>query len=338
MIPGMFRPEPVESSFVPPGATGPRIEIRRQLALRPVVTVDGRSLRAKWNLRASGLFAYLALLVAFIAFTGSSSITTLGLLVPIAVAFFLVELPWAGTYEIPMADGTRRTLRLKGARQGMRAVIDGTEIPVERQLSSAGFVLSYLPTIALFAAIFIRFVPFAGPNVLGPFGPILTGVLGFLAVAGGQALIRGPVRQGTQLIGIVALTVVVGGLELAMHLGAPDIPVGEVGACLDVGPGGTFSTSTVLVDCRDSHTSEVIGTSVFEANTYPGSSLAFLASDRCASLFVDYVGSDPERSILQIGYFAPTADMWGLGARTVTCITYRRDGTPLTDTVRGSRL
>ena len=325
-------------SFVPPGATGPRIAIRRQLGVRPIVTADGQTLRPKWNLRATGVFLYLGLSVALLFVVGRSSSDTLVLFAPLAVGFFLVELPWLGTYAVPLADGTTATLRLKGARRGIRAAIGGQEIPVEGQLPLWAQVLAVLPTVALFAAILIRFAPFAGPHLLGSLGPVLTSVLGILAFAGGQAVVRSVARPGAQLIGIVALTALVAGVEIGVHYGKPNVPVFAAGDCLDVGRSGTLRTTTPTIDCGASHASEVIGAPVLDVE-YPGSSkLALLASDRCNTLFVEYVGIDPDRSVLAVGYFAPTKSAWDLGARTVTCIAYRRDGSPLVRSIRGSGL
>jgi hypothetical protein len=320
-------------------ANGPRIEIRRQLGLRPIVTVDDRPVSAKWNRRAGGIFAYLAAIVAFGALAGGSSLDNFLPYVPLAVAFFLVELPWLGTYEIPMRDGTKGAMRLKRSRRGLRAMLNGAEIPLEPDLSTPMVVLSYLPTFVLFAAILIRFAPFGGPNVLGTIGPVVTGALGFAAFAGGQAVARSLMRQGTRLILALGLCLVVGGLELAMHYGKPDFPVGRVGTCLDLGPGSSLRTTTPPVDCNVSHRSEVVGVVVLDDGPYPGSfELANTASDRCGELFAAYVGSVPDASQLKLSFFGPSSDLWGLGARSVTCVAYRIDGLQLTQSVQGSGL
>jgi hypothetical protein len=144
----MAQPETVQPWFVPAGATGPRIEVRRQLGLRPIVTVDDRPISARWNLRAVGLFGYLFAIVAFTALVSGRSIDSIVQFLPIAVAYLLVELPWLGTYRIPMRDGTTATMRLKGAQRGIRAVLNGAEVHVEAQLGAPSLVLSVLPTVA----------------------------------------------------------------------------------------------------------------------------------------------------------------------------------------------
>jgi Septum formation len=62
------------------------------------------------------------------------------------------------------------------------------------------------------------------------------------------------------------------------------------------------------------------------------------AGTRCAALFQTYVGTDPDRSRLFLSWFEPSNRLWDQGDRSVTCFTYLRDGTELTQSVRGSGL
>ncbi len=48
-------------------------------------------------------------------------------------------------WPIPMADGTERRLRLTGQLVGLRAVVDGTDYPIERRLAPWELALAVLP-------------------------------------------------------------------------------------------------------------------------------------------------------------------------------------------------
>ncbi|HEU4672160.1 MAG TPA: hypothetical protein VFS32_04610 [Candidatus Limnocylindrales bacterium] len=101
-------------------------------------------------------------------------------------------------WPIRMADGSERRLRLTGQLVGLRAIVDGTEYPIERRLAPWELVLAVLPIGLVPAAV-------GGAGLLT--GGIATGV--------SLALFRLPWPTAARVVGWAILAVVaaiVGGL------------------------------------------------------------------------------------------------------------------------------
>ncbi len=95
-----------------------------------------------------------------------------------------------------------------------------------------------------------------------------------------------------------------------------------------------------VVPCSDQHDNEVIGLFDLEDGDYPGRAEAeALAQKGCEGLFSDYVGAAYSESSLEIFPVYPTEASWdNLKDREVVCSVYNADYSPLTKTVRDSRL
>jgi hypothetical protein len=96
-------------------------------------------------------------------------------------------------WSIPMADGSERRLRLTGQLVGLRAVVDGSDYPIERRLAPWELVLAVLPIGLVPAAV-------GGMGILT--GGIATGV--------SFALFRLPWPAAARMVGWAALVLVAG--------------------------------------------------------------------------------------------------------------------------------
>jgi hypothetical protein len=90
----------------------------------------------------------------------------------------------------------------------------------------------------------------------------------------------------------------------------------------------TLPGALPVVDCAETHASEVVGTFTMAKGKYPGASgFQRQATERCFGLFRDYVVTvTPEMLKLQAGFLAPTAVQWSLGNRVVACLVGDSDG------------
>lgn len=123
-------------------------------------------------------------------------------------------------------------------------------------------------------------------------------------------------------------------------IAGPDL---EVGACVadpaenaEVGPDGALLVvGYVVVPCIEPHYGEVFMQTESRASAYDEDALVIESEQLCYTGFSSYVGRSYQESELFMEPFAPTADAWAEGSRTVTCIAFDPND-PLTSTVRNS--
>ena len=114
----------------------------------------------------------------------------------------------------------------------------------------------------------------------------------------------------------------------------------EVGDCFDdstdfVGDG--LVSDVEIVDCSEAHDNEVYLLFDMPDGEFPGESVVETAAgETCLKAFGPFVGMDYESSILDFGWFRPTADYWDEGDRTVVCFVYDFNLKKLTGSARGS--
>jgi hypothetical protein len=231
---------------------------------------------------------------------------------------------WRGqTYDIPLPDGSTKELRLAGEWTGLKAIVDGTELPLERKLAPWEVVLTFLP---------IGIVAFGGA-IGGAFGVLAAAVNTRIARAAVQPFIRVPAMLVVGAIALVAW--------YAVALAIAPLPRLTTGSCLNGIREGVVVTerNSRPVDCTSAHDNEVIGAGVYPGSGgYPGrATLDAFAEQTCLASFAGYVGVAYESSGLDMITVQPTDQTWLKGDRTVSCIVLLVNGTKLTGSVRGSQ-
>ena len=115
-----------------------------------------------------------------------------------------------------------------------------------------------------------------------------------------------------------------------------------VGDCFDVPNDGNI-TNVDGIDCAEPHDNEVFGTFDIDGGPnapFPGEeAVSSEAQDTClGDLFTEYVGVDFQTSRFQATSINPTEETWtsSLADREVICVATSADGSPLTESVRGS--
>ncbi|MDX2024796.1 septum formation family protein [Microcella sp.] len=124
---------------------------------------------------------------------------------------------------------------------------------------------------------------------------------------------------------------------------APPAPAGEVnywelevGMCLNDANLPERFTTIPLVDCAQSHDSEVYAILPLADGPYPGDEEVFrLAEDGCYEAYEPYVGMSYDTSYYYFAYYWPDKNGWGAGDRNVVCIVYDENG-QIEGSVRGS--
>jgi hypothetical protein len=225
------------------------------------------------------------------------------------------------SFEIPQPDGTIKELRLTGQWRGLKAVVDGVEIPLERQISPIEMGLTFLP-LAL----------------------ILGGVVGGLVGLGGAAINARLIRTTWPAVAkaIATLGVAAGCLAIYLAVAVAVSPVETLatGACLDgVRLGSTVDLRDArTADCARTHDVEVIGVLRYgHEGSYPGeNALLAYAEQPCRDAFISYIGVPYETSSLDMILIRPTEITWAKGDRQINCAVGTSDGTKLIGSVKGS--
>lgn len=226
------------------------------------------------------------------------------------------------TYTIPLEDGSTTELQLYGQWRGLKAVVNGAEIPLERQVSLWEAVLMFLPMVLV----------------------VVGGLIGGLFAVGGSAInvrlarlqIPAPVRAAS-MVGVAALSV-------ALYFGAAlaIAPVASLatGVCLNgVREGATVTAaSSRAVDCAQPHDNEVVGTARYSPDgAYPGdAALIAFGQKPCVDAFLAYVGIDYQSSVLDMIIVTPSDLTWVKGDRSIACVVIAPGGERLTGSVRGT--
>lgn len=224
-------------------------------------------------------------------------------------------------YEVPLADGTTVPIELKGQYTGLRAVVAGMEIPIERPIPKWLLVLVFLPLALVL-------------------GGLVGGVLGIIGTTLNGTLARSGVPAAAKAGGMLVTTVVAAAIWYGVAFVVTPLPKLDVGACMNGIREGSVvtATSNQPVDCAQPHDNEVIGSFDYTASSgFPGSdALQAFAEQVCLPAFSQYVGVDFQSSKLDVLPLLPTDQTWLKGDRTVSCIVLMHDGTKLTGSVKGT--
>lgn len=225
-------------------------------------------------------------------------------------------------YAIPLGDGTTAELQLVGQWRGLRALINGAEIPLERRIAWWETGLMFLPMVLV----------------------VVGGLIGGLFAIGGSAInarlvrlqIPTPVRAAS-MVGVAALSAA---LYFGAALAIAPVPSLATGACLNgIRDGATVSAaSSRAVDCAKPHDNEVVGTARYSPDgSFPGAAaLSAFSQTPCLEAFQAYVGIDFETSALDMILVTPTDLTWVKGDRIVACVVSGTGGERLTGSVRGT--
>jgi hypothetical protein len=225
------------------------------------------------------------------------------------------------TYEIPLTDGTTRAIELKGQYSGLRAVVDGTEIPLEPKLRPWELLLVVLPF---------------GLVVGGAIGGVI-GAIGFVV---NSVLVRTSARTPVKVVGMLGVAAIAGLIWFGIAFFLAPLPTLTAGTCLSgVHEGATVTSSTARpIACTSPHENEVVATFDYPGGgAFPGdAAFQAFAETNCIPAFGTYVGIDFESSSLNMIFVAPTNDTWLKGDRQVACVTLTADGSLLSTSVKGS--
>jgi hypothetical protein len=147
---------------------------------------------------------------------------------------------------------------------------------------------------------------------------------------------------------IFVLFLVLGGVTF--YFGVQRSPTGEivddgrftvnellVGDCFDNGSGTAEEVEDVIArPCSDAHQFEVFWTGSMTDGAYPskGDFEAFMDA-RCYAAFESYLDVGYSDTWLDIYWFHPTKDGWGLGDRSVQCAVFDPDNPRLTGSLKG---
>lgn len=230
---------------------------------------------------------------------------------------------WRPTYLIPMADGSTKELLLTGQWIGLKAIVNGDEIAIERKLRPWEIALTFLPF---------------GLVVLGGLIGWLFGAVAWaINVRLARSKFRGPIRAA----GMILVSLVAAALFLATAVAIVPVPTLTVGSCvngIDEGAPVTAAT-TRSVDCANPHDNEVVASVDYAPNgAFPGqAALDAFAITHCPPAFESYVGISYEQSSLGILPVMPTDLTWAKGDRSIVCVVLTMDGSKLTGSVKGSR-
>jgi hypothetical protein len=172
------------------------------------------------------------------------------------------------------ADGTTHQITLAGQLTGLRAVVDGTEIPLERRLRPWEIALSGLPF---------------GLAVGGAIG----GLIGAMAWLMNNRLARSTARAPIRVLGMLGVTILAALVWFGIAFAVAPTASLTAGTCLNgIREGATLTASSVSpVACTSPHDNEVIGTFVFTRNgPFPGdAALQTYAETVCLPAFKSYV-------------------------------------------------
>jgi hypothetical protein len=226
------------------------------------------------------------------------------------------------TWQIPLLDGTTTELRLAGQWTGLRAIVNGAQLPLERPLARWEVALVFLPMLLALA------------------GGLVGAVFAIVAVAINASVVRRSINAPLKAVAMVVVTVV----AVAFYVGAlftiAPLPTLAVGSCVNgIGEGRNVTTdSTRAVDCTKAHDNEIVGSVTHPgAASYPGQpALMQYGEAPCLTAFEQYVGVDFQSSSLDMLLVVPTDATWLKGDRLISCVVVMRDGSRLTGSVRDS--
>lgn len=227
-------------------------------------------------------------------------------------------------YDIPMADGSTREVALTGQYLGLRATVDGTEIPLEEKLRPWQIVLVFLP-LALIVL-----------------GGLIGGLIGAVGFAVNSLIARSAARGPVKALGMVAVAAIAGLVWFGIAFSLAPTLHFTTGDCVNgIHEGAVITTSSSRsVACAAPHDNEIIGT--FDhpsSDAFPGqAALESYAASVCIPAFQAYVGVDFAQSSLDMIPVLPTNETWGKGDRQVACVVVTRDGSQLTNSVKDSGL
>jgi putative regulator of septum formation len=225
-------------------------------------------------------------------------------------------------YQIPLQDGTTTELQLTGQWTGMRAIVNGAQLPLERPLARWEVVLTFLPFL------------------LAIVGGLLGAVFAIAGIAINGGLVRRAIRAPIKALVMVAITVLaVASYFVAVFAIAP-LPTLTVGTCLNgIEEGRTVTSSgSRPIDCAVAHDNEIVGSVTHPgAASYPGQpALVQYGEAPCLTAFQQYVGVDFQSSGLDMLEVVPTDVTWLKGDRHISCIVLTRDGSRITGSVKGT--
>ncbi|MCD4548957.1 MULTISPECIES: septum formation family protein [unclassified Schaalia] len=110
------------------------------------------------------------------------------------------------------------------------------------------------------------------------------------------------------------------------HISVTDLHVGQ---CIDM-PGENETASLSTRHCSEPHTAEVIALLPIDASDLPSVfELDKQAHTACSAEFTQYVGVDPEDSLLEIAWLRPTPESWAAGDHSLTCVARCAQDSPL---------
>jgi hypothetical protein len=218
-----------------------------------------------------------------------------------------------------MADGTSHEIALAGQYTGLRALVDGTVIPLERRLRPWEVFLVILPL------------------ALVTLGGLIGGLIGGVGTVVNSRLAQTSARTAIRALGMLGVTVLAAVIWFGLAFAIAPTLVLTTGTCLNgIREGATVTASTVSpVACTSAHDKEVIGTFDYTPNgQYPGdAALQTYAEAVCLPAFKSYVGIDLTASQLNMLPVIPTAESWAK-SRQVACVVLSGDGTKLTKSVK----
>lgn len=227
-------------------------------------------------------------------------------------------------YLVPLTDGTTREVELTGQWTGLRAMVDGQQLQLERRLARWEIVLTFLPLVLA----------------------VIGGLFGALFAIGAAAVnarvahsgLRAPIRA----IAMIGVTLIAGGLFLGAALAIAPIPELRTGTCLnDVRAEGDTVTvdSTRGVSCSGTHESEVVGTLIHTGSgRFPGvATLVTYGQTPCVDAFRSYVGVEFQDSSLDMIVVVPSEVAWAKGDRSIACLVITSDGSRISGTVKGTQ-
>ena len=234
------------------------------------------------------------------------------------------------TYSIALPDGTTRSIMLKSDWRGTVVVAeDGSRLPLD-------------PPRPIWETV-LTFAPFA----LVAIGGLVGGAFGGGGVAANMAISRSGLRPAVRAAAMVAVLAVATVSSFFVARGVATIlsplPTYTAGQCVDgIGTGDTIDASAIrVIDCADSHDGEIVGVHLVNTPSpsaaYPGlSAIDVTAATECRPLFAGYVGTDFDKSRLEMIFLYPSGDTWDRGDREIACVAFGPGGEQLTGSVAGT--
>lgn len=224
-------------------------------------------------------------------------------------------------WELPLRDGSTAHLEVVGQWTGLRARVNGNEVPLEQRIPRWQVLISALP-LALVV------------------GGLIGGVIGVIGAGTNTVLVRRIRSTPLRVAALVGVTVLAGGAYLATAIAVSPLQQLEVGTCVNgIRQDAAMSTSAYrAVDCAQPHDNEVVGSTVLAGGgSYPGQdALARSAEAPCVTAFEAYVGGSFDASDLTMILIVPTDVTWLKGDRTIACVALSPSGAKLTGSIRGT--